>query len=295
MSYFWTNTIWYILLGVTTSFQLFFVITKSQNRQQTFAFYLTILGIVLSFESVILIFLKAYTYYPKIIPNPPLPFDDVLAGNLFSQFSVAATALLAIVFNLNYYWFFLFGGMYGIIEESFLALGIYSHNWYRTWMTVTIFPLFCWLAKIMYAKITRGTNPLLYYGFIFLGLFSLNIITLTWGFMLLRLQDFSRTVLSDPVSSRHFLVIVHFLLLSISMMFIYFSRLKWRWKALVILVNYIIYYSGYVLNLVWIKKGWFLPVSTITIFWMYLSILILDRLYGGNRKSLRDSKYTGGK
>lgn len=279
MNYFWTNTIWYVLLGILTFFVLIIAMVKAKNRYQAFAFYLTVLGIVLSFETIILIFLNAYTYYPKIIQNPPLPFDDVLAGNLFSQFSVAATAFLVTVFNLNYYWFFIFAGIYGIIEESFLALGIYIENWYHTWMTVILLPIFFLISKKMYMKITQGINPMFYYGFIFLALFPLNIVAITWGFMLLRLQEFNMSVLLDPIKSRHFLVLVHFFLLSIPMMLIYFLRVKWFWKAFVILVLYMFYYIVYKLNYIWIKEGWFLLVSTVSILWMYLSVFIMDRLY----------------
>jgi hypothetical protein len=242
------------------------------------------LSITLSFETTILIFLKAYTYYPMILQSPKIPFDDVLAGNLFSQFSISTTVLLVVVLNLKNYWFFIFAGIYGVVEELFLALGIYSHNWYQTWMTVVILPFAFWIAKKMYLKILRGINPIFYYGYIFLGLFSLNIITLTWGFMLSGYQEFSRTVLSDPISSRHFMVLVHYFLLSISMMLIYFLRFKWGWKTLIILLLYTIYYIGYKLNLIWFKEGWFLPVSTVTFFWMYLSIVMMDKLYGEAKK-----------
>lgn len=282
---FWTNTIWYVLLGILTLFELIFVMVKAERRKLTFAFYLTILGITLNFEMIILIFMKAYAYYPMILKNPPLPFDDVLSGNLFSQFSVAATVLLVTVLDLKYYWFFIFAGIYGIIEELFLTLGIYSQNWYRTWMTVVLLSAAFWIAKKMYAKMIRGIKPIFYYGYIYLALFPLNIVILEWGvFILCRLQDFNTILFPDPLSSRHFLALVNFWMLSIPIMLLYFLRLKWSWKALVIITIYAIYYLGYKLNLFIIKDGWFLPVSTLSIFWMYLSIVLLDRLYGGPQK-----------
>lgn len=277
---FWTNTIWYLLLGITTLFELIFILIKTERRSITVAFYLTILGIVLNFEVVNLIFMKAYSYYPMILKNPPIPFDNVLAGNVFSQCSIAATVLLVVVLNLKYYWFFIFAGIYGLIEELFLALGIYSHNWYRTWMTVVMIPLAFWIAKKMYVKVIRGIKPIFYYIYIFLALFPLNIAILTWGLMLLRLQEFSRAVLPDPIMSRHSLVLVHFLILSISMMLKYFLRTKWIRKSMIIVVLYAMYFVGYKLNLILIKEGWFLPVSTVSILWMYLSIFIIDKLYG---------------
>ena len=80
MNCFWTNTIWYVLLGILTLVELVFIIVKTENRRLAFAFYLTISGLVLYFEMAILIFLKAYTYYPKILKHPPIPYHDVLAG-----------------------------------------------------------------------------------------------------------------------------------------------------------------------------------------------------------------------
>lgn len=286
MNHFWTNTIWYVLLGILTLIELIFVMVRVENRRLTIAFYLTVLGIVLHFETTIFIFLKAYAYYPMILKNPPMPIDDMLLGNLFSQTSVAATALLVAVLNLKYYWFIIFAVMYGIIEELFLALGIYSHNWYQTWMTVFSFPIYLWIVKKMYEGITRGIKPLFYYGYIYLGLFLPNSPTLTHILLIItRHQDFSTTLLPDPTISRFLIFWVHFHLLSIPIMLMYFLRFKLIWKALVILVLYIIYYIGYKTNLIWIKEGWFLPVSTANIFQMYLSVVILDKLY--NTKSKR--------
>ena len=83
MNFFWTNTIWYVLLGLVTLFQLIFVMIKAKRRYLTIALYITILGMTLNFESIIFIFMKAYDYYPMIIQSSP--FDDKLAGSLFSE------------------------------------------------------------------------------------------------------------------------------------------------------------------------------------------------------------------
>ncbi len=291
MSYFWTNTIWYVLLGILTIIELIFVMLRVDNRRLTIAFYLTLLGIVLHFETTIFIFMDAYAYYPMIIKNPPMPIDDMLMGNLFSQTSVSATALLIAVLNLKYYWFIIFAVMYGIIEELFLSLGIYSHNWYQTWMTVVGLPIYFWIAKKMYKKIIRGIKPLFYYGYIYLGLFLPNSVILTHMFFILtRHQDFNTTLLSDPVSSRFLIFWVHFHLLFLPIMLMYFLGFKFIWKVLVILVLYLIYYISYKLNLIWIKEGWFLPVSSANIFGMYLSVVILDKLYDSNRSMTENSK-----
>lgn len=92
---FWSHTIWFILLGLTTIIELTAIFLKVKNRGKIIALYLTISGLTFCFEMVILSVLKAYEYYPKLIPHSPA--DDSIAGNLFSQFSVSATALLIAV------------------------------------------------------------------------------------------------------------------------------------------------------------------------------------------------------
>jgi hypothetical protein len=214
------------------------------------------------------------------------PFNDVFVGNLFSQFSVSATALLVVILDLKYYWYFIFGVIYGIIEELFIALGIYSHNWYRTWMTVVGFAILIWVVKKMYSKIMQGIKPITYYGYIYLGLFTLDVVTLLWGLDLAGYMRFTTTLLNDPKVSRYSLYLVYYSLSSVYIMLIYFLKSKLRYKALITLILYAIYYIGYKLNLIWIKEGWFLPVTTITVFWMYLSVFTLDKLYGGSQKKV---------
>ena len=48
MSTFWTNTIWYVLLGILTLFELIFVIIKAEKRSIVAALYFTI---VLHFDN----------------------------------------------------------------------------------------------------------------------------------------------------------------------------------------------------------------------------------------------------
>ncbi|WP_242832418.1 hypothetical protein [Desulfosporosinus orientis] len=252
---------------------------KTDKKCITLAFYLTVLGIALNFETIILIFLNAYAYYPKIILHAPLPFHDVLAGNLFSQFSVSATVVFVVVFNLKFYWYLIFAGIYGLIEELFLALGIYSHHWYQTWMTVVILLLAFWLGKRMYSGIMNGTKPLVYYLYIYLGLFPLSNITLAWGLMLSGHLDFCSTLIRDPIISRFFIEIVLFNISALASMVIYYSRFRKKLSILVFGMLYYLYYIGCKQHIIWIKDGWFLLVTTLLILWMYGSVVIMDFLY----------------
>lgn len=285
-STFWTYTIWYVLLGIITLFELIIVILNAKNRRQIFAFYLTILGIILSLETIILIFMKAYTYYPMVLKDPPFYFDAVLAGNLFSQFSISATALWITTFNLDFHWFVIFSVIYSMIEELFLALGIYSHNWYQTWMTAVGMLLYFSISKRIYATIIQGVNSVVFYGYIFLGLFPLYVITILWGFMVSGHLSFSTSVFSDPVSSRYFLCLAVFAIPSaVVMMLIYYSSMQWTWRAAAIVMLYIFYYIGCELDLIVIAKGWFAIITTTTMLWMYLSVIVMDKLYDRKENS----------
>lgn len=277
MGLFWTNTIWFIILGSTTVFEMAAVLIKAKNRKPVIAFYLTISGVAFVFECTIFIYLKAYEYYPMIIRWSP--FNDGLAGNLFSQFSVAATALLAVIFNLKYYWYFILAGVYSAIEELFLALGIYKHNWYRTWMTFIAFIIFFILVKRMYLIVISGLRNVSRYIYILFGLFPLFIITMDWVFELCRIATFNINIFYDKAISRTTLALVNFTLLSGSIMAAYIYNLNRKWKVIIMLSIYTFQYIGYKLNLIIVRKDWILIYSTVLIFGTYFYVYILDKLY----------------
>ena len=276
-SFFWTNTIWYVLLGGLTALELMVIFAKNKKRKFILAYYLTFTGITLFFETLLFIVFRAYYYYPMIIQSSS--FDDALAGNLFSQFSLGATALLVAVFNLENCWILMFAGIYGIIEKLFLALGIYKHYWYQTWMTLFAMTIFFWWAKKYYQKTLKGIKPFWHYFNIFFALFALDVVTLLWGFILSGYQNYSTQFIPDPTGSPYVLAVLYYILLASTLMLIYFYKLSWLWKTIIILALYGVDYLAYCTGIIYIKEGWFLIFSTATIFGMYYSIILLDRLY----------------
>lgn len=285
-STFWTNTIWYILLGIIAIIVFVFAMFKAEKKKPALALFLIVYGIILNFETAILILLKSYTYYPMVFKTAPNPINDSLLGNIFSQFSVSATILLAVILNLKPYWYFIIAIIFGGIEELFLALGIYSHNWYRTWMTVVLLPFAIWVSKKIYRQLIQGIKPAYYYPYIFIGLFPLYVTTIMFVIELSGYWAFKKDLFQDPIHSYNFLgLALFFTLPSIIMMLIHYLRIKWHWKALGIPMLYTIYYLCIRYNWLWIKEGWFLPITTIIIVWIYLSVLILDWLYGGKSLS----------
>lgn len=275
---FWSNTIWYILLGISTIIELVLIFIKAKNRKLVLAQYFTISGMTFCFEMAIYSYFKAYAYFPMLIPQSPP--DDSIAGNLFSQFSVAATALLIAVYNLKYYWFVIFAAVYGLIEELFLKLGIYKHNWYQTWMTVIGLLLLFWIAKKIHKEGSKNIKKFWSYLYMFFGLVTLYEHTIVWPQRLIGIRTFSESILPDKEHSLAILDVIHFVLLSIIMMIMYFSNIKWRWKFPVIFILYIAFYIAERFHLVIYKEGWFLFSASIAIWGMYFYTYILDKLYG---------------
>ncbi|KIL39842.1 membrane protein [Gordoniibacillus kamchatkensis] len=280
MNYFWSNTIWYLVLDAVTILEMTFILVRTKRRKFAFAFYLTLCGMeVLFFETVVFLLTRAYDYAPKIIQTQP--FDDNLLGKVFSQLSVSATALLVAVFRLKFFWILTLSVIYALIENLFLALGVYSHNWYRTWMTPIALIAFFWGAKTYYAALLKGPKPFAHYLNIFTGLFPMFVLTILWVFSLSGYQNYIASAFPDPVIYRILISTWYFIAVSIPMMLIYFLKLTWRWKAAVIIalhgVNYLAYKKW---NLLWFKdEWWYLIFSTVTIVWMYFSVLLLDYLY----------------
>jgi hypothetical protein len=81
LSTFWTNTIWFLLLSVTTIIELIFVFAKAKNRKHALAVYFTLTGIVLLIENIILSRFLAYQYFPMFFPKSPT--EDSATGNFF--------------------------------------------------------------------------------------------------------------------------------------------------------------------------------------------------------------------
>lgn len=240
---FCSNTIWYIVLGVSTVFEMIFMLNKAKNRKHVIALFLIVSGMTFSIELIVFCFLKAYDYYPMIFPQSPI--DDGLAGSLFSQVSITATAILIAVLNLKYYWFYIFAGIYGIIEELFLKLGIYSHHWYQTWMTILGFVILFGVVKKMSKSISIYTGHTWRYILMLFGLYPLHMVIIWWPMLLSGIVGINLKILPDAMMSYTLISFLNLFVLSIICMIIYFSISKGWLKSIVILFLYITIYFKY--------------------------------------------------
>lgn len=177
-STFWTNTIWYILLGITTIIKLILIFTKVKDRKLKLALYLTITGLTFTFEMMIFAGLKAYQYFPKFFPKSL--YDD---SNM-------------------------------------------------TWMTfIGLLFLFWVTPKIYRQNISKNIGNIWRSIYIFFGLQTFHN-NMMWAFRPLRLHTFGKVFL--PVESKTIITVgAYELVLGSTIMALYFSKIKWWWKAMI--------------------------------------------------------------
>ncbi len=76
---FWSNTCWYILLGIITFIEMALSLYSAKNRKQALAIHFIISGQMFCFEALIMRFLKSYDYYPGIFPSSRIE-DNLFAS-----------------------------------------------------------------------------------------------------------------------------------------------------------------------------------------------------------------------
>lgn len=279
MNAFWKNTIWYVLLSLTTIFAIVYSISKSHDKKRHFAFFISVSGLTFFIEISLFGLLKAYQYYPMIFQHIS-GLDDGLAGNMFSQFSIASTLMLICVFNLKCYWNFIFPVIYGLIEELFIYLGIYEHYWYRTWMTVTGLIILTYFVRFIYYRTFNKPEKVLQYFLIFTAVFVPHTIFITWPFKLFGYPAFGFLFRNHDISDM-VTFSINFMVLSVIIIAAWFRRLNRRQHAVIIIVFFAVYCLFYLLNFFLYKHiGTLIAFATAQILGMYLFVMVFDRLYG---------------
>lgn len=170
-STFWSNTIWFILLFVTSIATIVLTLYKSNNIKFSISFLFSIMGLAFLLEAILVIGLNAYAYHPKIVSDL---FLDTVFGNYFSQISISSTGLLIAVYNLSYIWYCIFALIYFLIEELFLKLGIYEHFTYKSIYTFFGFIPFFWIINKWYEIAKDVRNSFINYVTLFFGVVSIN-------------------------------------------------------------------------------------------------------------------------
>ena len=274
-SSFWSNTIWYILLAVTSAVTMAFALKKSKYRKYTTAFALAILGLLYFLEAILVILFHAYIYLPKIVNDP---FQDTVMGNYFSQVSIASTSVLIIVYGLSRVWYVFIAAVYCLIEELFLKLGIYRHDWYRTLYTFIGLMLLFWFVEICYKKITASSKYIARYIPLFLGTFALAGNTIIMPLKVSKLQVFTINIFGNFSKDHTTVSIIYEIILLNLLIILYNRRLYWVWRlaafAILFLGQYILHRTG----IIYFREGWFSFVTVLELIGFYCWIILHDYL-----------------
>jgi len=274
-STFWSNTIWYLLLLLTSIIAIFLSLYKARNPKFTIAFLFSVIGLTFLLEAVLVIALKAYIYHPKIVSDS---FLDSVFGNYFSQISISSTSVLITIFNLSSLWYFVFALIYYLIEELFIKLGIYEHFWYKSiYTSIGLIPLF-WFIKNWYRKRKDSVSYFVNYVSLFLSVFALNSVTIILSQRLLGIQIFKGNFFTE-MSKDHTTGIVYQLILINILIILYESRLHWVKKAMIFLCLFIVQYLLYNAGYIYISNGWFFAVTILDLFGCYCWIATFHYLY----------------
>jgi hypothetical protein len=92
---------WYLALVVISIMIMVITYWKSNNKL-IFAMLFGVAGLCYQIETIILIWLKAYVYYPGFIPDKLA--DSILGASVSNLFCLPSTTVLIAVFQLNWGW-----------------------------------------------------------------------------------------------------------------------------------------------------------------------------------------------
>lgn len=278
-STFWSNTIWYVLLGITSVISIVFILCKTNNSKFIIGFSFAVLGATFFTETFLFVISNAYRYLPKISSEPYL---DSIFGNYFSQFSVTLTAIFIIVYKLPKIWNFIFACTYFFIEVLFLKLGIYQHYWYKSIYTFIGLLLIFWIIKKWYYYMLNSPKNYIYYFSLFSGASALFSITIILWLLVFSLQVININFYKEFFRNQAILIILYRSILVIIMIILYVLKLKWMWKGLIFVFLFIIQYALTKIGIITIKDGWFLIVTLLDLIGCYLGVIVIDYLLRKN-------------
>ncbi len=281
MTYFWSNTIWYLLLLLTSIASIVVIFKKSGNRRFTLAFLFSVLGFSYWIEMVLLVLTKAYTYYPMLLPNDPSM--DAVLGNFFSQISVSSTAVLFCVLDLKSIYMFMFAFVYYLIDVLFVALGIYEHYWFRSIYTLLGYVPFCWFIKKWHLRLTlkrqmsalnwRQTNTekkTQHTISLFLAAFAAGSNSLMTTQKLLGLRMFHIGIYGDKIWDHVVAGYLYGTVLIISCIKLLRGKFSFSTKVIAFFVAFACQYVLYRFGMLLVPTWWFVAASALDLCGFYL-------------------------
>ncbi|MBM7586589.1 hypothetical protein JOC86_003141 [Bacillus pakistanensis] len=171
------NWIPFLLISVVSIFVLMYTGYKIKQPLVIF-FWLFISGVSYFFEFIIFIILDSYTYEPLILRNS---YNDNVLGSVSSQLLAVPVAITFATFlTSKKRWIFAFVGIFAIIEEIFLKIGVYDHYWWKSYYTSFFLTIAFFLARYWYSYLQKKEHMWHYLITLFFAL-STIVLTSTWA------------------------------------------------------------------------------------------------------------------
>lgn len=229
------NIIWFIVISLLAFLLVVLSLWKGRvPRSRLILVFLLINGISFIFEYVIKILFHSYDYYPNVLSNHWL---DSLFGALISQaIIIPSVAMFIVAFQLNVSGIMGFCLLLMGIEELFLWLGIYEHNWWKTVYTGFFVFIGFFIGKWWETKLIDRNAWVDWVNiFMILTLLSSTIMYLIDVFFHYRL--FKAGWFQDPVRDSVALEALFIYLQSIFVSFMIQYQIRWYWFACLYLFN----------------------------------------------------------
>ena len=140
----------FFILTIVSLVFLFITIYKHGYKKALKVLFVNI-GFAYVFETFVLAFFSAYQYKPNIIKKNML--DNMLGSILSQAIYVPIMATFISLFKLRTRWKLVITLYYVVIEQIFLRLKLFQHNWWKTIYTALFLPIAFYLSDFWSKKL----------------------------------------------------------------------------------------------------------------------------------------------
>jgi len=217
----------------------------------------------------------AYQYSPKLFKDS---FLDTFFGNYFSQVSITTTCVVAAVYKLGFKWYLAFAVVYYLIEEAFLKLGIYKHNWYHTWFTFAGIILLLCLTKKWYYKVLQSPSPYIYYLTLFWGAWTAIGNCIIMWYYLASIQTYNIHFFPEYYRNQMIGSTLDTKVLMLTIFLLYLWKVNWKWKGTGFVCLFVSRYLLYRAGIIHYMAGWFFFVAASQLIGGYFWLAMIDYL-----------------
>ena len=248
-----TNVFWYNCVAAIGIILIIFTLYKKKNIINLLAFFLSVSALAYLCEVVVLFVFNSYVYKPGLFPDP---IQESIYGHLVCNgFFWGGFSLLVAAFQLRYYWILLISVFFMLTEVLFVKLGLYSHYWWRIYMTGLGVIIFLFIAKKWFLMLIEKRHKLVryitFYFIAWLFLLGPSVILL-----MLDRQHFGIGLVKNYYRDGILFDAPYHLILSFVYIFFVNSLKKFYWKATPLFVILLSDFIMMKLNILTFKNDW---------------------------------------